>query len=210
MLMRALRLLQPFEISREHLEIGQQIMRPKHCLRAPQMRVPGDQRRPDISRPAPAARPADRRPAKKRIGCCAQVQPYVERNLLVAAAARVDLARERAHLLLQLPDDEGVNVFIVGAFEILGIRRFFSDLRKCVDQLRRFARRSRIPARANARANACEPSTSAQISFRSKCSEPEKVSKTSEGPASNLPPQSFICARLKSWPSLFRLARLAP
>jgi hypothetical protein len=50
----------------------------------------------------------------------------------------------------------------------------------------------RTPARASERAKACEPRTSASSRRRSKCSEFEKRSKTSDGPVSKRPPQSFI------------------
>src|SRR5690242_18384546 len=50
----------------------------------------------------------------------------------------------------------------------------------------------RMPTRSRARANACEPRISASMRRRSKSSEPEKRSKTSEGPDSKRPPQSFI------------------
>ena len=52
----------------------------------------------------------------------------------------------------------------------------------------------KIPTLSSARANACEPRISASIRRRSKWSDPEKRSKTSEGPSSNRPPQSFIAA----------------
>src|SRR5450631_3767704 len=49
-----------------------------------------------------------------------------------------------------------------------------------------------MPARSSARAKACEPCTSAKISLPSKCRDPENCSKTSDGPDSKRPPQSFI------------------
>jgi hypothetical protein len=60
-----------------------------------------------------------------------------------------------------------------------------------------------MPTPSKARANACEPRISASISLRSKWSEPENRSKTSDGPSSNRPPHNFI--RISSstfyWPS---------
>src|ERR1039457_2668548 len=51
----------------------------------------------------------------------------------------------------------------------------------------------RTPACSSARAKACEPRISAPIRRRSNASDPEKRSKISEGPVSNLPPHSFMC-----------------
>src|SRR5580704_10152416 len=48
-----------------------------------------------------------------------------------------------------------------------------------------------MPARSNARAKASDPRQSASRSFLSKCSEPEKRSKTSDGPLAKRPPQSL-------------------
>src|ERR1043166_8023705 len=48
-----------------------------------------------------------------------------------------------------------------------------------------------MPTRSRARANACDPRISAPMSRRSKSSEPENRSKTSDGPDSKRPPQSF-------------------
>src|SRR5580693_5622197 len=50
------------------------------------------------------------------VALIAQPQPRVERDLLVAAAASVDLVGERAHALLQFADDETVYVFGVCIF----------------------------------------------------------------------------------------------
>jgi hypothetical protein len=49
------------------------------------------------------------------VALAAQPQAQVERNLLIAAAAGMDLIRHRAGMLLQLADHQRVDVF-VGAF----------------------------------------------------------------------------------------------
>ena len=93
---RAARLLEPLPIAREHLEVGEQIVRPQNRLRAPQMRVAGDHRVGILARPVRAAlasRPSSS--AFARIDLLAQPQARIERNLLVAAAAGVDLVRKR-------------------------------------------------------------------------------------------------------------------
>src|SRR3989442_157744 len=54
-----------------------------------------------------------------------------------------------------------------------------------------------MPTRSSARAKACEPRISASISRQSKSRDSENRSKTSDGPVSKRPPQSFI-GRLSS------------
>jgi ABC-2 type transport system permease protein len=49
-----------------------------------------------------------------------------------------------------------------------------------------------MPTRSRARTHACDPRRSASIKRRSKCSDRENRSKTSDGPCSKRPPQSFI------------------
>ena len=115
-LMRARACCRRSAIAREHLEVGEQIMRPQHRLRPPQMRVARNHRIRILARPASAAPPAD--PASSRSSVShagAQLQPDVERNLFVAAAPGVDLVRQRADFFLQLADDERVDVFVVRA-----------------------------------------------------------------------------------------------
>jgi hypothetical protein len=64
----------------------------------------------------------------------AQPQPHVERYLLVAAAAGVDLFGQRAHPRLQLADDERVHVLVAGPFEV----RLRADLLEGCDDARAF------------------------------------------------------------------------
>ena len=70
----------------------------------------------------------------------AQPQPYVERNLLVAAAAGVDLVRHRAGMRLQLANHQRVYVFVGRAVEELGLGCFFANLIESVDDSFAFVR----------------------------------------------------------------------
>ncbi len=107
------------------------------------------------------------------------------------------LSASAAHSLLQLADDQGVDVFVGGAVEELRIARFVADLFEGARPVSRAPSAVRMPARSSARAKACEPRLSASINRRSKCSEPENRSKTSEGRLeSGRPIVSFASARL--------------
>ena len=129
--------------------------------------------------------------SRSAIDLLAQPQPHIERYLLIAAAPGVDLVRQRAHALLQLADDQRVDVFVVGAVEECRLRDFARICSNASTSVRAL-RAVRMPTRSSARAKACEPRKSASSSRLSKWSEPEKRSKTSEGPLSNRPPQSFM------------------
>ena len=97
------RLLEPLAIAREHFEIRQQIVRPEHRLRPPQMRVAGNHGIADICRPARAAHPSTPASPTRSVSIAlAQPEPHIERHLLVAAAAGVDLVGQRADLLFSL------------------------------------------------------------------------------------------------------------
>ena len=54
-------------------------------------------------------------PIERTIDLFAQPQPDIERHLLIAAAARVDLVRQGADAFFQLTDDQRVDVFIGSA-----------------------------------------------------------------------------------------------
>ena len=58
---------------------------------------------------------------------CPKPQPHVERNLLIAAAAGVNLVGQTGDLRFQLANDEGVDVLIVGAIEVVRIVGLFTD-----------------------------------------------------------------------------------
>ena len=66
------RLLQPLEVAREHFEVGQQVVRPQHRLRAPQVSIAGNhgvrifprqsqQRFQQLAEAAPASLPHETR-----------------------------------------------------------------------------------------------------------------------------------------------------
>ena len=143
----------------------------------------------EIEQRAPSA-PASRR--AHAVAFLAQPEAGIERNLLIAAAAGVDLVGHRAGALLQLADDQRVHVFIGGAVEEARARRPRRGWRRRPRRSARALRRSgcrRVPARAQRPASR---GYRRRCSRRSKSSDPEKRSKTSDGPVSNRPPQSFI------------------
>ena len=90
------RFAEPLPIAREHFEIGQQIMRPKHGLRAPHVRVSWDHsvgilRREIEQRSHYATQQSAHRGRILR----AATETRIERHLLIAAAAGVDLIGHR-------------------------------------------------------------------------------------------------------------------
>ena len=92
-------------------------MRPEHSLGPAQMGIAGDHR----VRILPAQRHqgfhegGDRR--ARPVALFAQPQAHIQRNLLVAAAAGMDLVGEAADPLFQLADHQRVDVFIARAGE---------------------------------------------------------------------------------------------
>ena len=106
-----------FVIAREHFEIRQQIMRPQHRLRAPQMRVAGNDRVRIFFGQVEQRRHQAAQQFARLIALTPQPETRIERNLFIAAAAGVDFVREGAGLLLQLADDEGVDIFVSGTLE---------------------------------------------------------------------------------------------
>ena len=92
------RLLQALKIAREHFKVGEQVMRPEHGLRAAQVRVAGDDGLRIFFCEREQSRHQSRQLLENRVGGSAKIEPHVERNLLIAAAAGMDLVGERAHL----------------------------------------------------------------------------------------------------------------
>ena len=169
-------------------------MRPWHRLGAAQMRVAGHDGVRIFSGHARESSHQVDQQFQIDVDLLAQPQPHVERYLLVAAAAGVNFVGQSADFALQFADDESVDVFVGSALEKLWIARLASGCSRKRSPIDRVRRQSGCPARSSARAKACEPRQSQSSSFLSKWSEPEKRSKTSEGPPSNRPPQSFISA----------------
>src|SRR5256885_5706884 len=76
----------------------------------------------------------------------AQPQPHVERYLLIAAAAGVDLVGHRARALFQLANDEGVDIFVVGAIEEYRAVRLRQNLLERFDDARALVGRQNVDA----------------------------------------------------------------
>jgi hypothetical protein len=121
--------------------------------------------------------------------------------LLVAAASGVDLVGNRAGALFELAYDQGVYVFISGARVEIGLRGVVADLIERRDDCFAFRRGENAGRFESAR----EGLRTAYIGVDQPAveGEAEKRSKISEGPVSNLPPQSFM-------PIGWRPARRAP
>ena len=110
------RITETLVVTGEHLEIRKDVVRPQDCLRSPGVGIAGDhgcriafcecqQRSEELFQIR-----------LRRVNLISQPKPRVERNLLVSRTAGMDLVGERADVLLQLPNDQGVDVFIGRAF----------------------------------------------------------------------------------------------
>ena len=193
-------LLQPLEIPREHFEIRQQIMRPQHRLRAPQMRVAGNHRVGISSARTPAA-PASVRPAappRDRFRRAATSRTSSDTCSLRLRPVWI-LSASSAHAFLQFANHQRVHVFVGRAVEELRRRGILRGSRRTPPPARPApppSGCSRLPALARTPASRGYPHRSAA---GRKCSDPENRSKTSDGPSSNRPPHSFI--RTSSWTS---------
>ena len=83
-------------------------------------------------------------PARKlarAIDLLAQPQPDIERHLLIAAAAGVDLVGQAAHALFELADDHGVDIFVGCPGEELRLASLVADRVESGYELRPFRRR---------------------------------------------------------------------
>ena len=147
------------------------------------MRVAGDHRVRILLGEIEQRRASDRASsARTRSHLLAQPQPHVERDLLVAAAAGVDLVGDRAGRLLQLADDERMDVFVGRAVEELRRRAPRRGSRRTPRRSARArppsgCRRAPAPARTPASRGYRRRSAAGR-----NASEPEKRSKTSDGP----------------------------
>ena len=163
------RLAEALPIAREHLEIGEQVVRPQHGLRAAHVRVAGDHGVGIRAARARAARPSrEQSSARTSVALLAQPQARIERDLLVAAAAGVDLVGDVAGALFQLADDQRVDVLVGGAFDRSRACRLRRESASKASTICARSSAVRMPTRSSARAKACEPRMSQSISRRSK------------------------------------------
>ena len=150
--------VQPFEIAREHLKIRQQVMRPQHRLRAAQMRVAGNHRvrifarqpSSSSSRLAQAARSSRRIRARShsRVSsetCSLRLRPVW---ILSASAPTFSFSLRMTNVWTSSSSAPS---------KVLRVRRFLADLRRTPQRACAASSAVRMPTRASARANACEP-----------------------------------------------------
>ena len=198
-LARRARFAEALPIAREHLEVRQQVVRPEHRLRAAHVRVAGDHRVGILrrrDRAAPCMTPPSS--ARARSHSSRSHSRVSSETCSLRLRPVWILSATRAGALLQLADDQRVDVFVGRAVVEAGDRRLRRGSHRRPSTICARSSAVRMPTRSSARANACEPRISASISRRSKWSEPEKRSKTSEGPVSNRPPQSFMLRLLRA------------
>ena len=97
-------------------------MRPENGLRAPQMRIAGDHGIRIFARQVQQRRHQRPQQFARAVAFAAQPEARIERDLFIAAAAGVDLARQRADTFAELADNECVDVLIGRAIEERGRR----------------------------------------------------------------------------------------
>ena len=134
-------LLEAFAVSAKHLDIGKQVMRERDGLRALQVRVAGHDRR-DVA-PREPSQASARSPAISAITpaiSSRKIKPHVERDLIVARTAGVELAPRLADQCDQPSFDRQVNIF-VGDIEFeASIRDFTFDPLESGDDRAQLAR----------------------------------------------------------------------
>ena len=107
---RARAFRQPFAVAQKHLRVGHQVVRQRHRLRPLQVRVARHDGVQMLFRHI-AQRLYHRRAARARgLDFVGQVQPQIQRHLVVAAARRVQLFARLADAAGQLRLHKGVNV----------------------------------------------------------------------------------------------------
>ena len=100
-------------VALEHIVVGKQMMREQHRLRPLQVRVSRHDHIEMSFRRTRRARAAERsKPSMTNSTSSRKIQPHVERDLIVAAARRVQLAAGRADLFGQTPLDIHMDVFV--------------------------------------------------------------------------------------------------
>ena len=103
-------------------------MRPRHRLRAARVRVTRNDGVRILARDLEQSLQKPIEQTDRKIDLLAQPKTRIERDLIVAAAAGVDLIGERTDPLLQLPNNDRVNILIGGAVEELRRACLFPDL----------------------------------------------------------------------------------
>ena len=131
----AARLFEALPIAQEHFEVGEQVVRPEHGLGAAHVGIAGnDGAGVHLREPEQVAH--DGAEQRLQIGALfAQPHAGIERDLLVAAAAGVDLVGDVAGALLQFADDQRVDVLIGGALVEARRAGFGADLVEGFDDL---------------------------------------------------------------------------
>ena len=160
-------------------------MRPQHRLRAAQMRVAGNHRvRIALARRSSSACISAGQQRARAIDLLAQPQPHIERHLLVAAAAGVDLVGQRARRV-------SFSLRMTSVWTSSSVAPAIERRRRA---LRRESRRrpsticARSVRRQDARRVPAPARTPASRGYRRRsaagrnASDPEKRSKTSDGP----------------------------
>ena len=128
-------LLEAFAVAAEHLDVGEQMMRERDGLRALQMRIAGHDRREVAPREANqrGAKFGDQRDHGGQL--VAQIQPQVERDLIVARTPGVQLAPGLADQRDQPALDREVDVFIGNVeFEQAPLDLIFDTLESADDR----------------------------------------------------------------------------
>ena len=112
--------LETIDVAAQRRCMGEKKMRDQHRLRTPQVRVRGHQRTACALRLIGACRNHLRQRLLQQRNAPAQVQPQVERHLLVARSTGVQSPARLADFFDELALDEAVDVF-VGSRDIRGI-----------------------------------------------------------------------------------------
>jgi len=150
---------QPLAIALEHEDVGEQVVREQDRLGPLQVRIAGHRRVRRLARARDQGRLHGAQPIARAHDRVLEVHPLVERDLVVARAARVQLAADLADQLDEPPLDVRVDVLELGAErERAGLQLARTASRPFTIASRSASLSSR--ARASARAQAMLPAMS--------------------------------------------------